>query len=568
MPRIPFNGDFYTSKSKFANAQRTVNWYTESDPTGKNKLVSYPTPGLVLKATIGNGPIRGMLRFRDSTIGGNPELLYVVSGTEVYKVSTTFSATKIGDILNSTDAPVSMAHNGHLAPGLELIIVDGEAAYTYINATSTWLSDVTVNGGDPLGTGTDFPDGATVVAFFDGLFLANDPAATSGQSGAFKWSDSYTGEVWNSLNFATAERNPDDLLAVAAVNKIVYLFGEQTTELWYNASGTDAVNPFKPQTTIGIGIKAAHTIARTGDSLIWLSTDDKGMARVSIATGAQTKPVSTYALENEWNSYSDLSDAYAFIYEQDGHTFYEITFPTGDRTFVYDLLQNAWHERESYNGGAGGRHKVRHSAYFAGFTLVGDDTTGSLYAYDTSVSLDNTDPIVRQRDTQHISSQTDVSIRHKKIVLEFDSGVGTAITSGTDTAGVANKLTDGAADFVTDGITTSHKVYNTTENTEANVSAVDDQYTLSLSSDIMNSGDSYVVGLDPQVELYWSDDRGATWKGPIYRTLGLLGDNVKKVQFANLGRSKNRIYRVKGSDDANYTLIGAYLDAAGGVNES
>ncbi len=562
MPRIPFNGDFYTSKSKLANAQRTVNWFTESDPTGKNKLIAYPTPGLTLKATIGNGPIRGMMRFIDTT-AGNAEMLYVVSGTEVYKVSTAWGATLLGTIINSSADPVSIANNGHLAPGQEAIFVDGTKGYRHLNATSTWVSDITTN------DSTNFPDGATHVVFFDGLFLANDvTGATSNQSGAFMWSDSYTASVWQALNFATAERSPDSLLAISAVNKIIYLFGEFTTELWYNASGSDATTPFKPQTTIGVGIKAPHTIARTGDSLIWLSTDENGMARVTIATGNQTKAVSTYALENEWNSYSDLSDAYAFIYEQDGHTFYELTFPTGDRTFVYDLLQNSWHERESYNGGAGGKHKVRHSAFFNGLTIVGDDSSGKLYAYDTDVHQDNAVQIVRQRDTQHISSDTNVSVRHNRLTMEFESGVGSAEVSSTNTTNVTGQVADTTAPFVAGDV--GKTIYNTITNESSTIAAYITGALVSLtdSNMVMTNGDTYVMGVDPQVELYWSDDRGAVWKGPIYRTLGLSGDTIKKVSFANLGISKDRIYRIKGSDNANYTLVGAYLDVMGGSDES
>ena len=621
MPRIQFNGDFYSSKSKLANAQRTVNWYTESDPTGKNKLVAYPTPGTVLKITVGNGPIRGM------HVLGNK--LYVVSDDELYEITTSFSATLLGSISSGAGTPVSMTDNGKNAPGQELFIVDGNQGYVYNTFTSTFYTissvfsgtttsysaDTELNNssatfvtwgvqvgqkvvndtdgteayvtvvdsetrltvdtgifptpsGDAYHLGdADFPDGATTTVFFDGLFIVNDASGTvSGQTGAFMWSDSYTGRDWQALNFATAERNPDDLIAVTAINKIIYLFGERTTELWYNASGSDAVNPFKPQTTIGVGIKATHTVARTGDSLLWLSTDDKGHARVTIATGTRTKAVSTYALENEWNSYSDLTDAYAFIYEQDGHTFYELTFPTGDRTFVYDILQNSWHERESYNGGSGGKHKVRHSAFFSGLTLVGDDTSGKIYSYDTSVYLDNTDPIVRQRDTQHIATDDDVSVRHKKVVLEFESGVGTADVSSTATSTQAGSLLDSGAPFVVGDV--GKAIYNTTDNTSTTISGYTSTSEVDLTDDIMVSGEAYVMGLDPQVELYWSDDRGYTWKGPLYRTLGLAGDNVKKVSFPNIGMSKDRIYRVKGSDNANYTLVGAFVDVAGGVDES
>ena len=69
---------------------------------------------------------------------------------------------------------------------------------------------------------------------------------------------------------------------------------------------------------------------------------------------------------------------------------------------------------------------------------------------------------------------------------------GLQISDGSATSTSANKLVDTAATFTTakhNGMT----VYNSTDDTWAKVSAVDDANTLSLNVDIMASGESYVV---------------------------------------------------------------------------
>lgn len=63
-------------------------------------------------------------------------------------------------------------------------------------------------------------------------------------------------------------------------------------------------------------------------------------------------------------------------------------------------------------------------------------------------------------------------------------------TDGT----TANKLVDSGADFSGDGVQAGMIVYNTTDSTEATVTAVDSGTTLSLSSDIFTSGENYVIG--------------------------------------------------------------------------
>ena len=66
--------------------------------------------------------------------------------------------------------------------------------------------------------------------------------------------------------------------------------------------------------------------------------------------------------------------------------------------------------------------------------------------------------------------------------------------SSTDTAGTANKLTDGTASFTNNLV--GYIVYNTSDNKVATVTAVDSATVLSLSDDIMASGESYTLYSD------------------------------------------------------------------------
>jgi len=66
-----------------------------------------------------------------------------------------------------------------------------------------------------------------------------------------------------------------------------------------------------------------------------------------------------------------------------------------------------------------------------------------------------------------------------------------ASTSGVTDGTTANKLVDSGATFSTNLV--GYIVYNTTDSTVARVTAVDSATTLTLSANIMSSGENYVV---------------------------------------------------------------------------
>lgn len=71
---------------------------------------------------------------------------------------------------------------------------------------------------------------------------------------------------------------------------------------------------------------------------------------------------------------------------------------------------------------------------------------------------------------------------------------GTPVSSGTTDGTTASKLVDSGATFQTDGVAIGDWVYNSTDDTNAVVTAVDSETQLSISADIMATGEDYTVG--------------------------------------------------------------------------
>ncbi len=471
--QIPFVGPAYTDRSVNVNAQRCVNLFPEiNDAGGKNNVVLYGTPGLELFVNVSANPVRGMYAFKD--------YLYVVSYNKFYEIRADGVVTEKGT-LSTTSGRVSMADNGN-----QLMIVDGAYGYIYDASNNTFQQI-----GDP-----DFP-GANQVVFLDGYFIINKP-----NTGSFMISALYDGTSWNALDIATAEGDPDNLVALVNDHRQLWLFGKYSTEVFYNSGNADF--PFERISGVFIewGCVAPWSVAKLDNSIFWLAQNKYGQGVVVRADGYQPRIISTRAIEYQIAQYSTISDAFAFAYMDEGHAFYVLTFPTGNATWVYDAATGMWHERSSYNVG---RWRVESYAYFNGFHMVGDFSNGNIYKMKMDVYSENGATIERIRTTRHIFDGDYVNVFHHRLQVDMETGVGLASGQGSD----------------------------------------------------------------PQAMLDWSDDGGHTWSSEVWGGIGSVpvggtGEYKKRLVWRRLGRSRDRIYRLKITDPVKVVIIGASLEVERG----
>ena len=142
---------------------------------------------------------------------------------------------------------------------------------------------------------------------------------------------------------------PDNTLALCSNGSKLYTFGERSWQVFsYN---DDVNNPFSsPDNAAGnIGIKAPNTLAMLGNNVLWFGSSDIGDNGVFMISDTNIKRVSTQDIEREITQLINLENAYSSIWKEHMHTFYSITFEDSKKTFVYDIDENAWHYRASYD---------------------------------------------------------------------------------------------------------------------------------------------------------------------------------------------------------------------------
>lgn len=146
-----------------------------------------------------------------------------------------------------------------------------------------------------------------------------------------------------------SEWSPDNTIALCSNGSKLYTFGERSWQVFsYN---DDINNPFSsPDNAAGnIGIKAPNSLAMLGNTVLWLGSSDIGEDGIFMIKDTQITRVSTQDIEREITQLEDAEAAYSSIWQEHQHTFYSITFEKAKKSYVYDINENAWHYRASYD---------------------------------------------------------------------------------------------------------------------------------------------------------------------------------------------------------------------------
>lgn len=477
MPPLPFIGGAYLSRSSNLAADRCINLYPEvvETRTGKSIAALYGTPGLRRVAFL---PASGGCRGLYTASGGRA---FAVVGGTLYELFAGGTWQERGAITTSSSGTISMADNG-----IDLVLVDGTptGGWALRLADNVWRQ-ITVAG---------FV-GATVVAFFGGYFVFDK---LDGQQ--MYISGLYNALTADPLDFASAEASPDPLVSLRVERQELVLLGSRSGEFWFNAGTPDF--PFQPiqGTRMAYGIAAAHSLQALDNAFYWLSANEDGAGMMLRTKGYQPERISTHAVEFAIQGYARIDDAVAYTEQREGHSFYVVSFPTGNATWAYDAATGLWHERADLDAATGllKRHRAQYHCYAFGLHLVAGDQDARIYSAEYATYTNDGDALARDRIAPHAFTPELRLLYHSLFQLDLETGVGL----------------DGGAE----------------------------------------------PGTTPQVMLRWSDDGGHSWSNERWVSAGAQGQYRARALWRRLGRSRDRVYHVRIADPVKVALIGARVE--------
>lgn len=508
MTRVALTGGYYVAPNLIANSQRCLNLYAEPNPPDSPvPFTDYPAPGSRILGTYAGGPIRGAYTATNNQ-------LFIVAGLKVYYVDQTWAGKLIGTLISNPRTIVSMADNG-----TTLLMVDGSSnGYTIDLATHAFA---------PLVEDAFF--GAVRVDFLSTYFLLNKPF-----SGEFYALDS-NAVTADPLWFAFKVTYADDLATLIVLGQDFYLLGtQQSTEVWVLNDNPDFPFQRLPAVLINHGCVAAYSVAKIGTQIFWLSRDLNGQGVVLKGANYEGIRISTFAIEAAIHSYATIEDAIGCCYQQRGHQFYVLTFPSADKTWVFDVQSGQWHER-CWIDGEGVEHRVRGQvmAFAYGQNVAGDWQTGTLRTLDDTLDTDDGVAMKFLRGFPHMLQDGD-RVFFRQFIADMSVG------AGIGTLSIVTALNMLAPDGYPSG-----------------VFGIDGSPGFILGTDPA----AVVIRDPPFVSLRWSDTRGVTWSNPLRGSMGKIGEFLTQIQFQRLGMARDRVFELFWSGNGGCAALnGAFVE--------
>ncbi len=385
-----FDSGSNVNRSTLFDCESSINMRVESGQVGTPKLGKYSqrTPGLRFLFSVGHDPVQSLFEINGRAFG--------ISGVTFFEVIPDPDDLPNGYIYivrggvapsGSTLFPLAtMCSNG--TAGDQIFITSGGNGYIYTLST---------NNGPNLIADADFPQGRALMGeFFAGYFFV-----LVVDSRTIQWSALEDGTDWDALDVFERSWAADNITFIKRNGTHIWVVGQQTSEVLYATGGVEVFAPAQ-ESLIEHGAVASFSGVRVekdgNSSLIWLDQSERGGGVVVAASGLSLQILSTYATAfYEQSRGHNLKQARCFAMQIDGHVDYilnneEIEY---DRTPVYDLSENQWHDRAHWDPSPNVVRwfpwRPQCHMYFDQRHLVGDRLTGAVYECSMDI---NTDQIV------------------------------------------------------------------------------------------------------------------------------------------------------------------------------
>lgn len=403
--KVPMFGEGVYAGNPTVTRERRLNcYYQVRKDKDRTSIAVLGTPGMAKQMSIPATmlqPARGLL--------GNTTQLFTVIGNQFQSLNAPPTmgapATVVASgLINSIAGPVSMAKNP-----TQVCLVDGSNGWLFTPSTGAFVQI----------TSAGFPNGAQTVTFCNGFFICEQPGTNQ-----FFVSNYNDGSTWNALSFAAASQYTDGIVACDSLGGMLLPFSASHLEFWQNSGLTTEPFTYIANTATEYGLPAPFAKVHVADTIAFLTQTREGGLQFARIRGYGVEVISTPDIDQILQRFTTTSDCEALSYQSGDAKFAQFTFPTENRSFLFNSSNGMWSETQSgVTSAYAARHLGRFSTTYRGKALISDYSNANLYTPDPLTFTDNGNTIVREVITRCALNDQNV-FRSGALYFDMEVGVG------------------------------------------------------------------------------------------------------------------------------------------------
>lgn len=251
--------------------------------------------------------------------------MIAVIGNGVYAIASNNSASLVGSI-NTFEGTVFIDENNTN----EIAICDQQDIWIYSYLTGGFVK--ATDGSNPT---LGFRPG--YISYQNGRFIA---AALD--TATWRLSSLGEGKTWpnDTFHVGTFQTKPDSVVATQRFpgrGNLLFVMGKTVTELWQDLGLQ--LFPYQKNSSVNVdyGCLNAATIAFNDNIIVWLAANEKSGPMIAYSMGGDIQKISTDGIDFKFSQLTNPANSFGFLFRQDGHLLYQLTFPDDDLTYIYDF---------------------------------------------------------------------------------------------------------------------------------------------------------------------------------------------------------------------------------------
>ena len=327
--------------------------------------------------------------------------LVTVIDNGVYIIGATLHAQRIGS-LETFEGDVQIAENEKE----EIAICDHKDIFIFNYRESTFKKSE-----------LDFVPG--YVSYHNGRFLSCDSERAEwrlcDEENSHRWpaDASHVGE------FQTKADNPLAVIPLPGRGSTIFVMGSIVSECWSDIGLN--LFPYQRASSFNIdyGCLNPATLASSDQFIVWLASNEKSGPVIMLSDGGSTKQISTEGINFKLSQLKNPRNAYGFLFKQDGHLLYVITFPEDQVTYAYDFTTQLFFTLTDAQMKA---HIAKRAVFYNNSYYFISFIDGHIYELNSRYTDDNNHEIPRIRVTPSIRSANSEFFIAKKLTIPIEQG--------------------------------------------------------------------------------------------------------------------------------------------------